>query len=109
MPAEHTRRHGLLVALLVVDDDAYARYRAEMKPILEEYGGRFGCDLVVARVLAGVEDAGVNRVFTIDFPSATAQDGFFADARYLAVRERLFTPSVGSTQVLAEFDLASTA
>ena len=106
MSADLTRRHGLLVALRVVDDDAYARYRAGMKPILDEYGGRFGCDLVVARVLLGVEDGGANRVFTIDFPSATAQDGFFADPRYLAVREKLFTPAVASTQVIAEFDLS---
>ena len=109
MSAETKPRHGRLVALRVADEDAYARYRAGMRPILDEYGGRFGCDFVVARALLGVDDAGVNRVFTIDFPDAKAQEGFFADPRYRAVREKLFTPAVASTQVIAEFDLASTS
>lgn len=106
MSAEAARRHGWLVALRVVDDDAYARYRAGMRPILDEYGGRFGCDFVVARALLGVGDPGVNRVFTIDFPDAAALKSFFADPRYLAVREALFAQAVASTQVIAEIDLA---
>ena len=36
-------RHVVLMGLEVTDDASYARYRAGMTPILESYGGSFGC------------------------------------------------------------------
>ena len=97
------RRHVRLVALTVTDPVAYGRYRAGMTPILESYGGRFGCDFVVAEVLLGAERS-ANRVFTIEFPDADAQQRFFADERYRAVRAEFFAPAVATTQVLAELE-----
>ena len=96
--------HGYvtLVALRVTDPATYALYRAAMTPILHAYGGDFGCDFVVAEALRGVDDPGVNRVFSIGFPDQATKDRFFADERYLAVRAEFFAPSVASTQILAE-------
>jgi uncharacterized protein (DUF1330 family) len=82
----------LLFALEVADDASYARYREAMTPILESYGGRFGVDFVVSRVLRGPER--VNRVFSMRFPDRGSQERFFADAAYRAVRSAHFEPAV---------------
>ena len=79
-----------------------ARYRAGMTPILESYGGSFGCDFAVAKVLKGPSER-VNRVFTIAFPDRATRDRFFADERYRAVRREHFEPAVAASFVLAEF------
>lgn len=100
MPAEQGR-HVTLYGLEVIDAAAYDRYRAEMTPILETYGGSFDCDFVVAKVLKG--PAGLNRVFTIAFPDRETGTRFFADARYREVRARHFEPAVARAMVLAEF------
>ena len=96
-------RHVVLMGLEVTDYASYARYPAGMKPILESYGGSFGCDFVVAEVLKGPSER-LNRVFTIAFPDRTTQARFFADARYRAVRAEHFEPAVAQAVVLAEFD-----
>jgi hypothetical protein len=49
--AADARRHVILLGVEIVDEAAYARYRAAMTPILGTYGGSFGVDLAVARVL----------------------------------------------------------
>jgi len=100
--AAERRRHVTLFGLEVIDDAAYDRYRAEMTPILETYGGSFDCDLVVAKVLKG-PSAALNRVFTIAFPDRETGTRFFADARYREVRARHFEPAVARAMVLAEF------
>jgi uncharacterized protein (DUF1330 family) len=82
----------LLFALEVADDASYARYREGMTPILATYGGSFGVDLIVSRVLRGPER--VNRVFTMLFPDRASKESFFADAAYLAVRSAHFEPAV---------------
>ena len=46
----------VLIGLEVTDDAGYGRYRAGMTPILEAYGGSFGSDFVIARVLKGPID-----------------------------------------------------
>lgn len=93
------RQHVLLVGLQVTDETSYARYRAGMMPILLSYGGTFGHDFVVARVLKG--EAGINRVFTLLFPDRAARERFFADAQNRAV---LFEPAVAATFILGEFE-----
>lgn len=92
----------ILVALRVTDLATYALYREAMTPILLAYGGDFGCDFIVAEALRGVDDPGVNRVFTIAFPDHATKERFFADELYLAVRAKFFAPSVVGTQILAE-------
>jgi len=94
-------RQLTLFGLEVTDDAGYARYREAMTPILARYGGAFGCDFVVARVLRGPSPR-INRVFTILFPDRGSRERFFADEDYRAVRARWFQPSVGVVEVLEE-------
>lgn len=84
----------LLIALEVTDEAGYSSYRAGMRPILTEYGGRFGIDVRISEVLEGPVGPGANRLFTIEFPTATAREAFFADDRYRAVRARWFDAAV---------------
>jgi len=100
MAAESGRRTTLF-GLEVTDDVGYARYREGMAPILARYGGAFGCDFVVARVLLGPNPR-INRVFTLVFPNLDQRERFFADDEYRAVRARWFAPSVGAVEVLAD-------
>ncbi|MCY1062755.1 DUF1330 domain-containing protein [Nannocystis sp. SCPEA4] len=94
----------MLVALVVADPVAYARYREAMAPILAAHGGSFRHDFVVAEVLRGV-DPGSNRVFTLVFPDRAAKQRFFADERYREVRAVHFEPAVVHTEIVAEFTL----
>lgn len=90
-----------LFGLEVTDEAGYARYREGMTPILARYGGAFGCDFAIARVLLG-PNARINRVFTIAFPDAESRTRFFADEAYRAVRKERFEPSVGVVAILEE-------
>lgn len=100
MAADHGRR-ATLFGLEVTDDAGYARYREAMAPILARYGGTFGCDFVVGRVLLGPNPR-INRVFTLVFPDLERRERFFADDEYRAVRARWFAPSVGAVEVLED-------
>lgn len=95
MAAEATR-HVVWVGLEVTDDALYARYRAEMTPLLEAHGGRFDHDFAVARVLRSSGSDRINRVFALSFPDRGAHTRFFADERYRRVREAYFEPAVAS-------------
>ena len=92
--------YEMLVGLEVVDETAYASYREAMTPILQRYGGGFGCDFRVGEVLLAPAEAPINRVFTIAFPDLAAKEGFFADAAYLAVKRQWFEGAVASTTIL---------
>ena len=96
-PAEAPRRE-ILVGLDVADDDAYARYRARMTPLLEARGGCFRLDLRVGELLAGPE--GINRVFIISFPDEQAMRAFFDDPGYARIRVEHFDPAVRATHIL---------
>jgi uncharacterized protein (DUF1330 family) len=98
--------HEILVGVQVVDDAIYTQYRAAMTPLLEAHGGRFVVDVRVAEVLRSPSGTELNRLFTIRFPSAHEHDAFFANPRYLAIREKLFTPSVSRTVLLGAYDVA---
>ncbi|WP_437688133.1 DUF1330 domain-containing protein [Sorangium sp. So ce176] len=98
------RKHVLLMGLQVTDEAAYASYRARMTPILSTYGGAFGHDFVVARVLKG--DERINRVFTIVFPDRATRERFFADPAYRAVKAEFFEPAVAAVIVLGELEEA---
>jgi uncharacterized protein (DUF1330 family) len=102
MGADGTR-HVSLIALEVADPAGYARYRAAMAPILASYGGDFGIDLEIAKVLRGPAGVRPNRLFTLRFPDRTARDRSFADPAYRDVRAAHFTPAVASIVTLAEF------
>jgi uncharacterized protein (DUF1330 family) len=100
MAAERWTR---LVGLDVVDQDTYRRYRAQMTPILERFGGRFGYDFRIADVLRSEIPQPINRVFTVVFPSRAAMRRFFDDPDYLRVRAAYFEPSVRHQITIAEF------
>jgi len=94
----------MIVGLWVADHEKYAQYRAEMTPLLEAAGGRFRYDFEVSRTLKCDEGHDVNRVFMIQFPDQAAKERFFADPRYLKIRERLFTSSVERTIRIAQYE-----
>lgn len=96
-------RFVYLMGMQVDDFDTYGRYREGMMPILRRYGGSFGYDFVVERVLRSESDKPINRVFTIMFPSSEAADRFFADAEYVRVRAALFDRSVSAVTTIATF------
>lgn len=96
-------RYVVLVGLEVTDDVSYARYREGMTPILESYGGTFGVDFAIAKVLKG-DNPRLNRVFTIRFPDRASRERFFADEHYRRVRAEFFEPAVAAAVTLAEFD-----
>ena len=93
-----------LVALQVTDDAGYAEYRREMTPLLEAVGGGFGYDFRVSEVLIAPTETPINRVFTIRFPTREANEAFFADPAYLAIRAEHFDPSVAETIRIATYE-----
>jgi uncharacterized protein (DUF1330 family) len=97
-------KYQMLVGLQVTDQERYTAYRTEMRPLLEAAGGGFRFDCEVSRVLQGPNEAGVNRLFVIEFPSRDAKEAFFSDPRYVEIRTRLFVSSVGTASILAEYE-----
>jgi uncharacterized protein (DUF1330 family) len=95
----------MMVGLWVTDQEKYARYRAEMTPLLEAAGGRFRYDFEVARTLKGEAGHDINRLFVIQFPDRASKERFFADSRYLEIRGRLFDPSVEGRATIAEYTI----
>lgn len=93
----------ILRGVRVIDEAGYARYRAEMAPLLEAHGGRFILDVRVAEILRAPSPTTFNRLFTIRFPSVRHRDAFFADPDYLAVCSRLFEPSVSEMARLGDY------
>jgi uncharacterized protein (DUF1330 family) len=97
--------HEVLIGVHVIDEAGYARYRAEIAPLLEAHGGRFILDVRIAEILRAPSATAFNRLFTIRFPSARHHDAFFADPDYIAVRSRLFEPSVSEMVRLGEYSV----
>lgn len=96
----------VLIGVQVIDEAGYARYRAEMAPLLEAHGGRFVLDVRVAEILRAPSPTAFNRLFVIHFLSARHRDAFFADPGYMAVRARLFEPSVSEMVRLGDYSVA---
>lgn len=94
----------MLVALNVIDEEAYQAYRRAMTPLLEAGGGSFGYDFRVSEVLRAETEGPINRVFTLRFPDETAMKAFFADADYLAIRQEHFVTSVGDATIIARYE-----
>ena len=96
--------YEMVVGLELSDSGVYGQYRAAMKPILSGYGGGFGYDFEVSRVLLSPGDVPINRVFTIYFPSPDAADRFFTDPDYLQCKARFFDASVVNTTIIARYE-----
>ena len=95
--------YEMMVGLLVANPEKYARYRAEMTPLLEAAGGRFRYDFEIARTLKSEAGHDINRVFVIQFPDRAGKERFFADSRYVEIRGRLFDTSVEGRATIAEY------
>jgi uncharacterized protein (DUF1330 family) len=104
--AAETAPHVQIYGLQVEDEAQYTRYREAMTPIFARFGGRFGFDLRVSEVLKNEAGGGINRLFSMRFPSASAAARFFDDPDYRAVRARLFEHAVSSVVCLAKLDEA---
>jgi uncharacterized protein (DUF1330 family) len=91
----------IMIGLDVTSDDEYQRYRDGMVPILESFGGSFGFDFKIAKVLKSKTEDSINRVFTIDFPSKEVMDNFFSDPSYLEVKRNYFDSSVMSVTTIS--------
>jgi uncharacterized protein (DUF1330 family) len=94
-----------VVGLLVADHETYARYRAAIAPLLEAAGAEFRFDLDVARTLKSPDAVEINRLFVLRFPDRAANERFFSDPRYVAIRTALFDPSVRHTEIIAEYSI----
>lgn len=92
-----------LVGLNVTDPAEYQQYRDAMSPLLKQFGGSFGYDFEVSKVLRSKVDAPINRVFTIIFPDTGSMDAFFNDLNYLEVKNRHFSKSVSHTTIIATY------
>lgn len=97
--------HEILVGLQVIDNAQYQQYREAMRPILISYGGRFIYDFNVSDVLKP-DNSAINRVFTINFPNLQSMDLFFADPKYVSVKQRYFEESVGEMNIIASYPKA---
>jgi hypothetical protein len=75
---------------------------AGLPPLLEACG-RFVVDVCTTEVLRAPAPGAFNRLFTIRFPSRQKRDAFFADHDYVAIRTRLFEPSVSGTVWLGDY------
>ena len=93
----------MLVGLNVTNDSEYTKYREGMTPILKSIGGDFGYDFKIAEILKSECKDKINRVFTIKFPHEEAMEKFFADEKYLSIRENLFNNSVESTTIISTY------
>lgn len=95
-------RHTVVLALEVHDQGSYDRYRAGMRPILAEYGGRFDWDIRGGEVLESPDGVPVNRLFVMSFAGREQRVAFFADPRYTAVRSEFFDPAVSTVHTITE-------
>ena len=93
-----------VMGIYVTNEEEYANYRKGMLPILQSYGGSFGYDFKVSEVMKSKEDAPINRVFTIEFPSQETMEKFFSDPNYLVVKKAHLDVSISSRIVIAMFE-----
>ena len=90
-----------IIGLNVIDEDAYARYRQGMTPILHFYNADFGYDFVISSVLKSKVASDINRVFTIDFPSERAMNSFFEDSAYIEIKKKYLDRAIDSKTIIS--------
>jgi len=95
--------YEILVGLDLLNDQVYDEYRKAMKPILLDFKGYFVYDFKVSDVLISDTNNDINRIFIINFKSKSKMEGFFLNPEYLAIKEKYFTKSVGSTTILSSY------
>ena len=95
--------YEMTLGLLVEDQASYTQYRSEIRPLLQEVGGAFRYDFIVARVMHNESGTEINRVFVLRFPDQGSKERFFADPRYLEIKRRWFDPAVAARVTIAEY------
>jgi len=100
---ETTMSYEMTVGLWVEDQASYAQYRSGIRPLLEEFGGAFRYDFIVARVLLAEGGHEINRLFVLQFPDQPSKERLFSDPRYLEIRRRFFEPAVKAGVIIAEY------
>ena len=98
-------KYEMMVALDILDDDLYARYRAAMGPILQAHGGGFRYDFKVSETLKNHEGRVINRVFAIYCESKDRMDAFFSNEDYLVAKEEFFVKSVGDMTIISAYEI----
>ncbi|TGK82166.1 DUF1330 domain-containing protein [Leptospira noumeaensis] len=93
-----------IIGIQVKDDELYAKYRAEMKYLLDKYEGGFRYDFKIQETLRSETENSINRLFLIYFKNKENKLSFFADPEYKNIREKYFVPSVESTTQIAEYE-----
>jgi len=96
--------YEIVMGLDVIDDQEYQKYREAMTPILKSFGGSFGFDFIVSKVLLSNTADNINRVFTIAFPNQKQMDEFFSNPDYLVVKEKYFDKSVKSKTTISQYE-----
>ena len=90
-----------IMGIEVINEELYQKYRDNMLPILHTYGGNFGFDFIVSKVLKSTNDDPINRVFTLSFPSKEVMDCFFSDSSYLEVKRKYFEDAVKAVTTIS--------
>lgn len=93
-----------LMAMHILDEASYQRYREGMLPILARYGGGFRYDFRVAEVLQSEADHPITRVFAIHFPDRHGREAFFQDPDYRQVRKTHFDHAVGGFTKIGSYE-----
>jgi uncharacterized protein (DUF1330 family) len=93
-----------LVGLFVTDDGMYQKYREAMLPVLQTYGGGFRYDFKISDVLKSETQEPINRVFAIYFENEHSMNQFFADEKYVEIRNKYYEPSVSAATVISKYE-----
>ena len=96
-------RFERLVGLYITDDDMYTKYRENMTPILQTYGGGFAYDFKIAETLKNESAKPINRLFMIYFKDEASMNEFFSNEEYLKIKKEYFDLSVGSAHEISKY------
>ena len=96
-------RFERLVGLYITDDNIYTKYRENMTPILQRYGGGFAYDFKIAETLQNESEKPINRLFLIYFHDELSMNKFFSNKEYLKIKEEYFDISVSSSHEILKY------
>lgn len=97
-------RFERLVGLYITDNNMYTKYRENMTPILETYGGGFAYDFKIAETLKSESETAINRLFLIYFKDESSMNEFFSNEEYLKIKKEYFDISVGSAHEISKYN-----
>ena len=92
-----------VVALNVIDEDAYQQYRNRTADLLAEDGGQRLYDFRVSEALTSAASHPINRVFLIRFPDEETMVAYFADDTYRSARAAHFEDAVAGATLIGAY------